>query len=246
MSEANIQPIIISFLSYNKIRRCIKSFYRLFPKKEIIVFNNNPLPGSPRWTIDCEKEAEWLKSHKIRCIESPTRHIHRGSNYKFINSNIQMEYYPYNNHGLALDYTVSWCKENSIESVLLLEPDCWITKTDWYYQSVEEIEKGYYVTGQAEQIIECNHLRKKEITKEYVLQMAGSIWSVNQVTESFQIYPIIDDPPIRKIIDTGQRLFLKHYYLGKAKILNLDGFHHFWHGSKKEGTFYNIDRAGKI
>jgi hypothetical protein len=243
---AKIQAIMISFLSFQHSKKCVNSFQRVFPEQSLVVIDNNPLPENPRWTKECEEEREWLQNKKnLIYIESPTRHIHRGYPSEFNNSNIHIDYYPYNNHGITIDFAVSWCKKNNVEIMLLLEPDCWITNKNWFNQSLERINNGAWVTGEIEQIITYNHLRKKQKWEEYVLQLAGSMWLVNEIDESFQIYPIIDDGHIKKIIDTGQRLFLKHSYKGKSSLLDLNGFNHLWHGSKKE-TFYEKTKMIKI
>jgi hypothetical protein len=135
--------ILISYFSHRKIRSCLNSLFNFFPNYSVLVVDNNPSKFDNefrknsfvnaksydrilQWSIECERERDWLKSHSnIQTIQTPERL----------------------NHGDAINMALKWCLKNHFGKMVHIEPDCTVFGRNWFYNLNDAIDSGYWVAG---------------------------------------------------------------------------------------------------
>lgn len=127
-----IVPVLISFHTPRWIRAGLGSYLRHFPGDRVLVIDNNPRQGEPGWEPACEEERAWLAGR-----DDITFVRHHG---------------PDPRHGAAIDTALRYCRKHGGDILLLFEPDCLITGTNWYELLRRPMLDGAWMSGMDRQM----------------------------------------------------------------------------------------------
>jgi len=161
------------------------------------------------------------------------------------------------NHGTGLDQGIEWCKENNIDVVVLIEPDCTIHGRNDYNNLISAIEEGNWMAS----------------TFRYpygALHPCISAWKVSEIKHSFQCCPKQEDcyhPKYNEVInvkslvkticsknlpefyflywwDTGIKNWFECAINNKSKFVSNSDTVHYWGGHKRNPESFMKTWAG--
>ena len=221
--------ILVSYFSYRKIRSCLNSLFYFFPNCNVLIIDNNQskfdnefrkksFVGAKsydrilRWSIECEKERDWLKSYSnIKTIQTPERL----------------------NHGDAINMALRWCLKNHIGRMIHIEPDCTVLGRNWLYNLNAAIDSGYWVAGGVRCACGSLHItptmwdiRKKNdldfmVKKKYLASINIDICDSSKNIEWNKIGKDYK-------WDTGQKAWYDCAVMNKAIQVDCSDFVHHW------------------
>jgi len=230
-------PVFVACHTFGWTVAMVDSFTAHFPKMRLLAIDNNPYKhqkvqslfyhkNDGSWNKLCDAEREFINTHPqidVLPIYKTDPVIHA---------------LPY--HGEALDHAVRWLKNNKIDVMVILEPDCFIAGRKWMKQLLEPIAQGYWMS----------HGTKTPTNRSYP---CGSAWLVDKIQCSMdpfiwkdkisceEVYKIVNYPqhirdihkdpmyyskPSPKVElfnaygwDTSQRCWFEMAIQGKAKYV---------------------------
>lgn len=132
-------PVLVAYKTPKWIRVATRSFHEFFPEYEILVVDNNPMPGDRQWEPGVAEEQHWLKQQPwIKVISNPLSRMDfqcpqlaRGSAA----------------HGTALDQARLWCSDRGIQTMIIFEPDCVIRGRQWFEEFSQTIADGAWMAS---------------------------------------------------------------------------------------------------
>lgn len=205
---------------YNYTKLFITSFIKVF-KKELDIFavDNN---------YETKKnEIKFLIKNNVKIIKNQTND---------------------KSHGKGLDLAVEHVSQLGYDSVIFLEPDCFISNRIWYNQLLEALNQGY-------------HMASCVWHDAGWLHVCGSIWLIEKIPGSFKSckmrFEEIHNPNFQKLnlpefMSTPSNRLLWYFYFyhwdvgvrnyflideDKRKLTSWVGFNHLWQSHKT--TFLN-------
>ena len=191
-----VLPVIVAFKTPLWVRIALRSFSQWFPGKPVLVIDNNPHPGERAYDERAAEESQWLRDQDSIFL---FRHHNRGPTAGF----------PPFSHGAALDAGIQWCRQQSIDAVVLFEPDCFIAGREWFLCMVEALEQGAWMAG-------------AKTTPFGPIKPCPSAWMVEHIHGTFMPTPrpmnhprydeLVDDEKMWQCIDPDLRGFWKHYW----------------------------------
>jgi hypothetical protein len=215
--------ILIVHFTYGWTQDFIESWQLHLPHEDIIVFNNNPLPGQiveeTRGSFGnnnyinklCQKEINFLKSKKN------IKQIVNLPNLKDLKIKKLLS------HGGALDFIFRWCHEHDIDQAMLLEPDCIVKGTQWINDMICLLKNNWLV-GSAE-------MRQNQ--ENYVMPLCPTIWSVKDVVHLMQSQKLSFEKNTSKNRNTGQDIMKEISKNNMCKSVGvLKDFIHFNDGTR--------------
>lgn len=209
---------------YNYTKLFFTSFLKVF-KNEVKLFAVNN--GSK------VEEVNFLKKNKVEVIENTTND---------------------KSHGKGLDLAVNHVYKLGYDSVVFLEPDCFIYDKIWYDNLLKSIQQGFHMAS-------CGW------HSAGWLHICGSIWLINKIPCSFKScrrsLEEIHSPEFRQLNlgelmnDKDNRgvwhfyfyhwdVGVKNYFLikkNKKKLVKDTGFNHLWNSHKT--SFLNKFKENK-
>src|SRR5438477_11583602 len=146
--------VLVACFSAAWIKVAMNSYRRFF-SDTLVVVDNNPQPGEREWNTFCDAEQQWLRSQS---------HIHTITNQGS------------RTHGGGLDAAVAWCRQNDVEIMVHIEPDCLISGPQWRRNLVNAVEQGAWMAG--------------AVRKRYgPTHVTPSAWLVDELNSSFEAQP---------------------------------------------------------
>ena len=154
-----------------------------------------------------------------------------------------------NSHGQGIDIAVQWCRENDIDILVHIEPDCTLTSRLWFDSLVQPIVNGdAWMTGGV------------RMGQGYI-HICPTAWLVSEIKHTFGMVARRDDiyrPAYQKLIDvkdlvrnidadavdphviwfflyiwdTGIKNWFDIAAQGKAKLVPIPGITHHWLGRR--------------
>lgn len=233
-------PVFIAWNTRRWMPVGLGSFRRHFPSWQVLVIDNNPVKGESRWNEEHEAERRWLHSQPgVTVVSNPG---------------------PSRTHGAAIDVAVEWCRNQQVEFLLHLEPDCLISGTQWYEKLCRGIDAGAWMAG--------SH------RKEYgPIHVTPSLWRVASICTSFDYANRLPDEKHarfselfnrdwllnavttakqdtefwRTTWDTGQHVWFDCAVQDKAFLAAAtDDFEHLWFGSDNGLTEQRFSRRPEL
>jgi len=217
----NVMPIMVSFFTYGWVQQSIRCFQQHFPELKVLVIDNNPTSFTQmeNWNWGRSKavnkrwrslykyslaERDWLKDQSNVILVQPDR-----------KGNKQIT------HGLCVDFALNWCKENSVDIMLCVEPDISFNDVKWFYNSLEPLlDDKYWITGKPAPISKLDRWQT-------AIHPCPIMLKVDKIKHSFN-HMNLD----KRYYDFSQMVWHRCNEKGRAKLVSdMKDFEHFWHGS---------------
>lgn len=173
----------VTFYNYNNFdwtKLCVLSFKKIFKNKIDLIVVDHNKN---------EEEINFLNKNKITIIENKSNYL---------------------SHGHGLDVAVNYAKENLYDSIVFIEPDCFISGRLWYNNLIKSLNTGYSMSA---------------TTKHPAgwLNICGSAWILKDIPGSFTIQPKKEKEVFSKKHDELKlNIFSKEYYE------SLNFFYYYW------------------
>lgn len=223
-------PVFVAWNTGQWMPVGLGSFREHFPSWQVLIIDNNPVPGEDQWNARHETERLWIHAQPgVITVQTPG---------------------PVRTHGTALDAAVEWCREQQVEFLLHLEPDCLVSGVRWYQNLCHGIDSGAWMAG--------SH------RKAYgPIHPTPSLWRISKIQSSFDYADRLPDeghPRFSELFqrdwllqriheaqqdtqfwrttwDTGQKAWFDCAIADKAfQAESADDFEHFWFGSDSHLT----------
>ncbi|MHA2427496.1 MAG: hypothetical protein ACXADB_05695 [Candidatus Hermodarchaeia archaeon] len=245
-----VTPVLVAFHTNGWTQQYVEKHLELFPEHQILVVDNNPEIGQKierrhhqwdgehydtswsvgwehydaSWNVGCGVESKWLESHSgLIVLKAPSTPPPGSSGVRLPNVlNRRLT------HGEALTFAATWLRENSVDVMLAVEPDCVLTGRTWYEALLEPIRsEGMW----------CTYSKVAYPTLDPIGHICPSMWLLEQISDGFGYYPFAEgSEEIERYHwiegwDTGQKCWHECDKVGKAKRVELLDFEHLWRGS---------------
>lgn len=215
------QAILASCRSPLWVKVAVGSFLAHFPDQEILVVDNNPLPGDRRWEPENEAERAWLAAHpNVRLLANPG---------------------PDRTHGAGMDLALQWCRDHGVETMLHIETDCHVRGVEWYRALTAAIDRGAWMAASHRKswgpLHPCPSIwRVGEVRTSFREQDASADRAHPRFTELVDVDTFWRNSGARGryadfFWDTGLRAWFQAAVADRAEQVSGKGFAHYWRGS---------------
>ncbi len=226
------QVVIVAYRSPLWIRVSVGSFRRHFPGQRVLVVDNNPRPGDPRWDPACEVERAWLAAQ-------PDVEVLRNEGGD-------------RRHGRGMDLALAWCRARGVDAMLHVDSDCRISGAGWYHNLVGAIAGGAWMAAIARKpwgplhpsvsIWDVREVRASFERCDALADAQQPCFAELVDIERFAREPDVEGDPRHTPWkwDTGIKAWFEAARRDRAVLVPGPGIAHYWYGSHGREQYLHL------